>query len=150
MPETTLMTNLICQKAEVEYGGRQWTTWFTKDVSLFEGPYYFHGLPGLILQIQDSEEDFVFAATEISKLEYDALYKIDDGREITWNQYEEIMQTFYDSPYASVRVQGKKVYTDNGSGGYKEIDYRERTKETQAMLLKNNNLIELNHKIKYK
>ena len=149
-PETTVMTNLICQKAEVEYGGRQWTAWFTKDVSLFEGPYYFHGLPGLILQIQDSEEDFVFAATEISKLEYDALYKIDDGREITWNQYEEIMQTFYDSPYASVRVQGKKVYTDNGSGGYKEIDYRERTKETQAMLLKNNNLIELNHKIKYK
>ena len=150
LPETTVMTNLICQKAEVEYGGRQWTAWFTKDVSLFEGPYYFHGLPGLILQIQDSEEDFVFAATEISKLEYDALYKIDDGREITWNQYEEIMQTFYDSPYASVRVQGKKVYTDNGSGGYKEIDYRERTKETQAMLLKNNNLIELNHKIKYK
>lgn len=150
LPETTVMTNLICQKAEVEYGGRQWTAWFTKDLSLFEGPYYFHGLPGLILQIQDSEEDFVFAATEISKLEYDALYKIDDGREITWNQYEEIMQTFYDSPYASVRVQGKKVYTDNGSGGYKEIDYRERTKETQAMLLKNNNLIELNHKIKYK
>lgn len=150
LPETTVMTNLICQKAEVEYGGRQWTAWFTKDVSLFEGPYYFHGLPGLIIQIQDSEEDFVFAATEISRLEYDALYKIDDGREITWNQYEEIMQTFYDSPYASVRVQGKKVYTDNGSGGYKEIDYRERTKETQAMLLKNNNLIELNHKIKYK
>lgn len=108
LPETTVMTNLICQKAEVEYGGRQWTAWFTKDVSLFEGPYYFHGLPGLILQIQDSEEDFVFAATEISRLEYDALYKIDDGREITWNQYEEIMQTFYDSPYASVRVQGKK------------------------------------------
>ncbi len=150
LPETTVMTNLICQKAEVEYGGRQWTAWFTKDVSLFEGPYYFHGLPGLILQIQDSEEDFVFAATEISKLEYDALYKIDDGREITWNQYEEIMQTFYDSPYSSIRVQGKKVYTDNGSGGYKEIDYRERTKETQKMLENNNNPIELNRKIKYR
>lgn len=150
LPETTVMTNLICQKAEVEYGGRQWTAWFTKDVSLFEGPYYFHGLPGLILQIQDSEEDFVFAATEISRLEYDALYKIGDGREITWNQYEEIMQTFYDSPYSSIRVQGKKVYTDNGSGGYKEIDYRERTKETQKMLENNNNPIELNRKIKYR
>ena len=75
---------------------------------------------------------------------------MNDGKEITWKQYEELMQTFFNSPYASVRVQGKKVYTDNGSGGYKEIDYRERTIETQAMLLKNNNLIELNRKIKYK
>lgn len=60
------------------------------------------------------------------------------------------MQTFFDNPYTSVRVQEKSVYTDNGSGGYKEIDFRERTKDTQSMLLKNNNLIELNRKIKYK
>lgn len=53
-------------------------------------------------------------------------------------------------PLCQCKGSGEKVYTDNGSGGYKEIDYRERTKETQAMLLKNNNLIELNHKIKYK
>ena len=150
LPETIVMTNLNCQKAEVEYGGRQWIAWFTKDIPLFEGPYYFHGLPGLIIQIQDVAEDFIFTATEIKKLEYNSLYKINDGKEITWKQYEELMQTFFNSPYASVRVQGKKVYTDNGSGGYKEIDYRERTKDTQKMLLKNNNLIELNRKIKYK
>ena len=150
LPETIVMTNLNCQKAEVEYGGRQWIAWFTKDIPLFEGPYYFHGLPGLIIQIQDVAEDFIFTATEIKKLEYNSLYKINDGKEITWKQYEELMQAFFNSPYASVRVQGKKVYTDNGSGGYKEIDYRERTIETQAMLLKNNNLIELNRKIKYK
>lgn len=150
LPETIVMTNLNCQKAEVEYGGRQWIAWFTKDIPLFEGPYYFHGLPGLIIQIQDVGEDFIFTATEIKKLEYNSLYKINDGKEITWKQYEELMQAFFNSPYASVRVQGKKVYTDNGSGGYKEIDYRERTKDTQKMLLKNNNLIELNRKIKYK
>ena len=150
LPETIVITNLNCQKAEVEYGGRQWIAWFTKDIPLFEGPYYFYGLPGLIIQIQDVSEDYIFTATEIRKLEYDSLYKMNDGKEITWKQYEELMQTFFNSPYASVRVQGKKVYTDNGSGGYKEIDYRERTIETQAMLLKNNNLIELNRKIKYK
>ena len=150
LPETIVITNLNCQKAEVEYGGRQWIAWFTKDIPLFEGPYYFYGLPGLIIQIQDVSEDYIFTATEIRKLEYDSLYKMNDGKEITWKQYEELMQTFFNSPYASVRVQGKKVYTDNGSGGYKEIDYRERTKDTQKMLLKNNNLIELNRKIKYK
>lgn len=150
LPETAVITNLMCQKAEVEYGGRHWIAWFSKDITLFEGPYYFHGLPGLIIQIQDSAEEFVFSATEIVKLKYDSLYKIGYGKEISWNQYEELMQTFYNSPYASIRVQGRKVYTDNGTGGYKEIDYRERTREMQIMLLKNNNPIELNRKIKYK
>lgn len=150
LPETYVITNLSCQKAEVEYGGRQWTAWFTRDISLFEGPYYFHGLPGLIIQIQDSEGEFVFNATEIRKLQYNSMFKLEDGKEITWNQYEELMQTFFYSPYASVKIQGKSVFTDNGSGGYKEINYRERTKDVQAMLLKNNNLIELNRRIKYR
>ncbi|MPN52866.1 hypothetical protein SDC9_200529 [bioreactor metagenome] len=98
----------------------------------------------------DSEREFVFTAIEIMKLDYNSLFRNYDGKVITWNQYEEIMRTFYDSPYSSIRVQGKKVYTDNGSGGYKEIDYRERTKETQKMLENNNNPIELNRKIKYR
>lgn len=41
-----------------------------------------------------------------------------------------------------------KAYTENESGGYKEINYREKTKKMQTMLLKNP--IELNHKIDYK
>lgn len=43
-----------------------------------------------------------------------------------------------------------KVVKDNGNGGTIEIDYRTRTKETQEMLLENNNSIELNHKIEYR
>lgn len=150
LPETILIKNLNCQKAEVEYGGRNWIAWFTKDIPLFDGPYYFHGLPGLILKIEDSNEDFVFTATEIKTIENGSLFKILEGKEISWKQYEELLQTFFNNPYTSVQIQGKKVYTDNGNGGYKEIDYKQRIKETQAMLLKNNNLIELNHKIEYK
>ena len=43
-----------------------------------------------------------------------------------------------------------KVVQVNGSGGTMEIDYRKRVKETQEMLLENNNPIELNYKIKYR
>lgn len=35
-------------------------------------------------------------------------------KEILWNQYEELMQTSFNSPYASITVQGKK-YTDNAT-----------------------------------
>lgn len=150
LPETMVIANFNCQKAEVEYGGRNWSAWFTKDIPVSEGPYCFHGLPGLILQIQDDQEDYVFKATEIKKLANNFLYEIDLGKQITWIQFNKILQDYFDSPYNFAKAKGMKVVKDNGSGGTMEIDYRARTKETQEMLLENNNPIELNHKLEYK
>lgn len=150
LPETMVIANFNCQKAEVEYGGRNWSAWFTKEIPVSEGPYYFHGLPGLILQIQDDQQDYVFKATEINNLANNSLFEIDGGRQITWKQFNKILQDYFDSPYNFAKAKGMKVVKDNGSGGTMEIDYRTRTKETQEMLLENNNPIELNHKIEYR
>lgn len=46
------------QKATTEYGGRKWTAWFTSDVPLQDGPYRFHGLPGLIVKIEDEGKNY--------------------------------------------------------------------------------------------
>ncbi|WP_051190475.1 GLPGLI family protein [Kaistella palustris] len=150
LPETAVIANINCQKAEVEYGGRNWSAWFTKEIPVSEGPYYFHGLPGLILQIQDDQEDYVFKATEIKNLANNSLFEIDGGKQITWNQFNKILQEYFGSPYNFAIAKGMKVVKDNGSGGTVEIDYRKRIMETQKMLLENNNPIELNHKIEYK
>lgn len=150
LPETAVIANFNCQKAEVEYGGRNWSAWFTKEIPVPEGPYYFHGLPGLILQIQDDQDDYVFTATEIKDLANNSLYAREDGKQITWNQFNKILQNYFDSPYSFAKAKGMKVVQDNGSGGTREIDYRERIKETQTMLLETNNPIELNYKIEYK
>lgn len=148
--ETALISNFNCQKAEVQYGGRNWTAWFTKDIPISEGPYYFHGLPGLIIQVKDNDGDYVFNALEIKKLKNKSLYEVQSGTEIAWSQYKKILQDFFDSPYNFAKAKGMKVVQDNGSGGTKEIDYRQRTRETQMMLLNKNNPIELNHKINFK
>ncbi|RQP09538.1 MAG: GLPGLI family protein [Chryseobacterium sp.] len=34
------------QKATAQFGGRNWTAWFSSDIPLPYGPYVFHGLPG--------------------------------------------------------------------------------------------------------
>ena len=104
----------------------------------------------MIIQIQDSDGDFIFKAVEIKDLKNNSIYEMEDGKEITWNQHEKLLQDFFNDPYFSLKARGMKAYTDNESGGYKEINYRERTKKMQTMLLKNNNPIELNHKIDYK
>ncbi len=48
------------QKATVDFGGRSWTAWFTQEIPFQDGPYKFHGLPGLILEMEDSTGTQVF------------------------------------------------------------------------------------------
>ncbi len=148
-PETIHIGEYTCQKAEVEYAGRYWTAWFTKDITISEGPYYFHGLPGLIIQIEDDHKNFIFRITKIKKNTEDSLYEMNEGTEITWDQYKKLLLTYFNDPLVSLKTSGKKVMTDDGNGGYKTIDNREFTKNIQTSLIKNNNPIELNHKIRY-
>jgi len=147
---TLIIGDYTCQKATVNYAGRNWTAWFAKDIPISEGPYYFHGLPGLIISIEDSDKNFNFRLTAIKKTDKNTLYRTDPGREISWEQYEKLLKDYFTDPLSSLKSSGKKVYTDNKSGGYQPIDNREFTKNIQSTLLKNNNPIELTHKIDFK
>jgi GLPGLI family protein len=49
------------QKATTDFGGRNWTAWFTKDINLNEGPYKFCGLPGMIFELYDNKNQFKFS-----------------------------------------------------------------------------------------
>lgn len=55
------------QKATTEFGGRKWIAWFTSEIPVQDGPYKFFGLPGLILKINDSENEFLYEMKSITK-----------------------------------------------------------------------------------
>lgn len=42
------------QKATAQFAGRLWTAWFSPEIPIQEGPYKFHGLPGLIVALEDA------------------------------------------------------------------------------------------------
>lgn len=65
--EKGTLFNYNIQKAETYFGGRKWIAWFTNDVPISDGPYKFFGLPGLILKISDSEENFIFEIKGLTK-----------------------------------------------------------------------------------
>ncbi len=48
------------QKATTEFGGRKWTAWFSNDIPLQDGPYKFHGLPGLIVKVEDDGKNYTW------------------------------------------------------------------------------------------
>nr|WP_317632241.1 GLPGLI family protein [uncultured Flavobacterium sp.] len=64
--EKKLINGYDCKKALVTYYGRQWIAWYTTKIPINAGPYKFNGLPGLILEIHDSENIFNFKAGNIT------------------------------------------------------------------------------------
>ena len=62
---TTNFQGLSCVKAECHFRGRDWTAWFAPDIPVNDGPWKFHGLPGLIIYIADSDKAHVFSLLDL-------------------------------------------------------------------------------------
>lgn len=65
--QDTLISGYSCKKAMLNYAGRKWSAWYTPEIPIAVGPYKFHGLPGLIMNIKDSKDVFNFTVSEIKK-----------------------------------------------------------------------------------
>jgi GLPGLI family protein len=58
---------LKCQKASIDYSGRSFIAWFTEDIPMSDGPYVFNGLPGLILEVKDTQNYYSFELVGVQK-----------------------------------------------------------------------------------
>ena len=65
--ETDTINNYVCQKAICDFGGRTWEAWFTLELPFCDGPYKFCGLPGLILNIADTQNHYSWKFLSIEK-----------------------------------------------------------------------------------
>lgn len=54
-----------CKKAKISFGGRIWDAWYAPEIPFQDGPYKFHGLPGLILEIYSEDGDYSFTTSGI-------------------------------------------------------------------------------------
>lgn len=65
--QDTIMNGYVCKKATVNYAGRDWSAWYNPDIPITVGPYKFHGLPGLVMMLKDSENVFSFIVSEVKR-----------------------------------------------------------------------------------
>lgn len=168
LPEKQKIGSYNAQKATASYGGREWIAWFTTEIPFQDGPYKFYGLPGLIVQIEDTTGSHrmtlqgnkkIEAFTDPSETELPGNIKIIGigGKEIevTRDQYKKVWKAYVNDPAKNMREMMMrnggsdntrvtlKVQTNDG----KEITdpnqvFREIEKSTKESLAKNNNPIE--------
>lgn len=66
-PETHIVCGYKCQKAICRWRGRDYVAWFTTEIPVSAGPWKFGGLPGLIMKISDSKNDYSWEAVAVNK-----------------------------------------------------------------------------------
>ncbi len=69
------VNNLNCQKAIGYFRGRTYTVWFSSDIPLPYGPWKLQGLPGLIIEAIDDNNQVYFSAF---KIEFNKKINIDN------------------------------------------------------------------------
>lgn len=63
--ETRKIGNFVCHKATTTFRGRDFIAWYTYDIPFSVGPWKFNGLPGLILDVYDTDFKYQFTASKI-------------------------------------------------------------------------------------
>ncbi|MFP3599126.1 GLPGLI family protein [Chryseobacterium sp. SIMBA_029] len=147
LPEKKMIGEYQCQKAVLDFAGRQWTAWFTEEIPFSDGPYKFRGLPGLIVQIGDSKEYHVFQLKGVQKNNnnpYES--KVDKGTNTKNLSFSDFVKF-----YKEYRKDPVKEFKQNAVSG--KIYYESEEKRIEHMMLveklnkerikKDNNIIEL-------
>ncbi len=65
--ETRDILGYTCRKAICRFRGRDYEAWYAEELPIPYGPYYFKGLPGLIIELYDTNKEYVFNMVGIER-----------------------------------------------------------------------------------
>lgn len=111
--ESKKILDYNCKKATVKYRGREFIAWYATEVPINNGPYVFEGLPGLILELEDSQNKYHFTAVGIDKKPMDIYLRNDkEILKIGRTKFREVEKTYHDNPGA---FHGKAINEDGSA-----------------------------------
>ncbi|MFC0344659.1 GLPGLI family protein [Epilithonimonas hispanica] len=152
--ETKEVNGLQLQKATTFFGGRHWEAWFSLSFPFQEGPYKFRGLPGLIVELKDDKNQFIFQLAKNVNLSsnFDTSFYLENLNEekpikISEEAYKKIKIDNFINPLKDFGDQ--EVLFKDESGNLTKLNVKDYTKRTQDYLRKYNNPIELDKAIYY-
>ncbi|SNR62472.1 GLPGLI family protein [Lutibacter flavus] len=117
--ETKIIKGYKVQKATTSFAERDYIAWFSPEIPIAEGPYKFNGLPGLILEISDTDNDYVFEFIGLEKITPKLPYKINlkqyvktEKEELLdlWHRYRSDPFTYANNPNMKISPENHKKY----------------------------------------
>lgn len=109
IPERKKINDIDCQKATTKYRGREWTAWFAPDIPFETGPWKLYGLPGLILEAHDNnnEVQFLFDGLENLSLKENIALITSPLKAIktTFSDFNKLKERMYMDPSGFAKAQ---------------------------------------------
>ncbi|UKB85858.1 GLPGLI family protein [Chryseobacterium sp. MEBOG06] len=150
------INGMNCQKAIADYRGRKWQAWFSKDYPISDGPYKFSGLPGLVVKVNDIENNHSFSLIQVKKIKsmFDLLPK--SSKKMKDGEYKKLIAGYtfgpddieslnMDSKAGTMGIQLKDGYiTRFNMNELKKSGKGNIDAEMAKRLMKSNNPIEQN------
>ncbi len=147
LEETKEILGYQAQKAKVDFAGRSYEAWFTLEIPISDGPYLFSGLPGLIIELYDSEKHYHFSLKSIDKLDEKRVFEFPKAKEITKNEFLKLQKKAKEnSKHDTTNLPGiqMKVVSHDGMSQEEKADNQAAKRRIKENKAKKNNLIERN------
>lgn len=154
-PEKEKIGEFNVQKASLDFGGRKWIAWFAADIPIQDGPYKFHGLPGLIVKISDETHSHIFELKGINKTKENIGWISDRNKKMARNslsvgtdQYKKVFVDSRNNPTKDIRQmlaanKKAKLIGENGKEVDANEELRKRDRDAKEEYARDNNLLEL-------
>ncbi|KUJ59547.1 hypothetical protein AR687_22655 [Flavobacteriaceae bacterium CRH] len=118
--EVKKIDTFICSKAVLNFRGRSYIAWYTPYISVPFGPWKFYGLPGLILEIHDTANNYHWTVSKISYPPSDnadlTVLDKQNAKEITLKGFVEEIEKQKQIMYARImKVMPRGTTMENGS-----------------------------------
>lgn len=119
--------NYTLKKATINKYGKDFIAWYCPEIPINDGPYKFYGLPGLIFEIYDTNNNHHFTLNSIQKSSVDTnlLFRKQKFIVVTKDKYLSFRDQFKKDPFQKMKslisstgineIQGKNGNTINMS-----------------------------------
>ncbi len=107
-PGTKEIAGYDVQKATTTFRGRNYTAWFTPEIPISNGPYKFSGLPGLIIDIVDVNNEYSFKLKSFKKLNQSRSIEVPSEKsiELSREKLTELWDNYHRDPFSSLEQSG--------------------------------------------
>ena len=93
------------------------TAWYTPQIPVSVGPGNYHGLPGLILEVNDGSETVICSKIVINPKNATKIVEPDNGKELTQEAYDKIIEK-------KMKEMEERFRPSNGRDGGETIEIR--------------------------